>query len=154
MFKTRVASFSRSQLRQPAVVEAARTGPVDVNVAPGETLVLLPERMLNEHDEVARLTELFLRVVVTVPLSDSSPVVLGELAFIARRSDEEQRQFVTLFAEALEVSVRLGDPRPARFFLDAAAAADELEGSPSSKFTGRVSDATSAALEDRLATRE
>ena len=109
--------------------------------------------MLDEHDEVARLTELFLRVVVTVPLSDSSPVVLGEVAFIARRSDEEQRQFVTLFAEALEVSVRLGDPRPARVFLDAAAAADELEGSFSSKFTGRVSEATSAALEDRLATR-
>lgn len=153
MFGTRVASFSKSQLRQPAVVEAARQGPVDVDVAPGETLVLLPERMLDDHDEVARLTELFLRVVVTLPLSDPSPVVLGEVGFIARRSAEEQRQFVKLFAEALEVSVRLGDPRPARFFLDSAVAADELEGSTSPKFSGQLSDTIATELEDRLPAR-
>ena len=133
-------------------------GPLDLRAAgaggrrcrSGETLVLLPERMLDDHDDVARLTELFLRVVVTLPLSDPSPVVLGEIAFIARRSADEQRRFVTLFAEALEVSVRLGDPRPARFFLDAAAAADESDGSSSPKFSGQLSDAAAIGLASRL----
>lgn len=146
-----VATYSRSRLREPEVIKAATRGPVEITTGSGqEPLILLPQRMVAARREVAELTELFLRVVTTLRLSERSPILLGAAGFIAAWPAADQQRFLDGFAEALSESVRTDDPAPVRFYLDACERAAGRPTTSSPTVTGDVSDAAARAIEARV----
>ena len=154
MRDTPIATFSRSRLREPAVLDAASRGPVEITTGrDAEPLVLLPLSMFHARSEVSALTEMYLRLVAAIRLPDVPRVLLGDAAFLGGWDPESRQRFVDGFTEALAESVRTGDPEPARFFVDVNQRAAERPTSTSPVFTGEVSDDVAAALEARFAGR-
>ena len=114
-----ILTFTKSELRKPEVVRHAQAGPVEILLGGSEeSLVLLPERMLRAHDELSRLTTVFLRMIVELGRSEPSPTILGEVGYIATWSHVERSNFADGLAEALAESLRLGDPTVAWTFIE------------------------------------
>lgn len=140
-----IASFSRSRLRDPDVVATAETGLVEIRIgSESDSLALLPMRTIRAHEEVRQLTQTFVRALVALRQPDPSPVLLGDVAYVADWSPDEREQFLFGFAEAIAESLRLNDPAPARFYVEVLASRDVEFRSP--QFTGEVSGDAADAL--------
>jgi hypothetical protein len=152
MGKGPIASFSRSRLRDPDVVAAAGTGLVEIRVGSGgESLAMLPMHTIHAHEEVRQLAQTFVRAVVALRQPDPSPVLLGDVAYVAEWSPEQRERFLYGFAEAVAESLRLEDPAPARFYVEMMGARDATSTSP--QFSGEVSGDVDAALSERFGLR-
>lgn len=147
-----IATVGRSRLREPDVLASASLGPVEVLLGQDqEPLVLMPERMLRDQDELRALTDVFVRVAVAQSSADVPPLMLGEASFIADWPLDERRRFFVAFAEAIAASLRSGDPSTAREFLDQMARSGLPHASP--PVVGDIGPAGAAALESRRAAR-
>jgi len=147
-----VASFSRSRLRDPDVVAAASAGMVEIRIgSERDSLALLPMRTIRAHEEVRQLAQTFVRATVALRQSDPSPVLLGDVAYVAGWSPDERERFLDGFAEAVAESLRLDDPAPARFYVEVLASRDVEFQSP--QFTGEVSADAADALAARVGLR-
>ena len=147
-----IASFSRSRLRDPDVVAAAGTGLVEIRVgSEGESLAMLPMRTIRAHEEVRQLAQTFVRAMVALRQPDPSPVLLGDVAYVADWSPAQRDRFLYGFAEAVAESLRLNDPAPARFYVEVLGARDAEPVSP--QFSGEVSGEVGAALSERFGLR-
>lgn len=152
MITTPVASFSRSRLRDPEVVAAAVTGLVEIRVgSESDSLAILPMSTIRAHEEIRQLTQTFVRAMVALRQPDPSPVLLGDVAYVADWSPHEQERFLYGFAEAVAESLRTDDPAPARFYVEVLASRDVEFNSP--QFTGEVSGDTADALKARIGRR-
>lgn len=148
-----VASFSRSRLRDPDVVAAAVTGLVEIRIgSESESLAMLPMRTIRNHEEVRQLAQTFVRAMVALRQPDPSPVLLGDVAYVADWSPAERERFLYGFAEAVAESLRLDDPAPARFYIDVLASR-HVE-FPSPQFTGELSGDAADALAARVGLRK
>ena len=145
MFTGPIASFSRSRLSDPDVVAAARTGLVEIRLgSKSDSLALLPMRTVRAYEEIRQLTQTFVHAMVALRQLDPSPVLLGDVAYVADWSPDDREQFLYGFAEAVAESLRLDDPAPARFYVEVLAGRDvEFR---SSQFTGEVSGDVAEAL--------
>jgi hypothetical protein len=152
MTTTPIASFSRSRLREPDVVATAGTGMVEIRVgSESESLALLPMRTIRAHDEVRQLAQTFVRAMVALRQTDPSPVLLGDVAYVADWSPDERERFLYGFAEAVAESLRLDDPAPARFYVEVLESRDAKF--PSPQFTGEVTGDAADALVARVGLR-
>ena len=137
-------------MRSPEVVEAATLGPVEILLGGGAgSLVLMPAHVMAAQREVKQLALAYLRAELELRRPNPSPVVLGDVAYIANWSPEEQARFMAGFAEALAESFRTDDPVPARSFVDLMASADVITSRPDQ--TGTVSPDAQRYLAERLA---
>lgn len=143
-----IAWFSRSRLRDPDVVAAAGTGPVEIRVgSEKDSPAMLPMRTIRAHEQIRQLTQTFVCAMVALRRSDPSPVLLGDVAYVADRSPDERDRFLYKFAEAIAESLRLADPAPARFYVQVLASRDVEFRSP--QLTGEVSGDAADALAAR-----
>jgi hypothetical protein len=147
-----VAIFPRSRLREPEVVAAASGGLVEIRLgSDAESLGMLPMRVIRAHEEVRQLAQTFVRAMVALRQDDPSPVLLGDVAYVAEWSVEDRERFIDGFAEAIAESLRTDDPAAARFFVQLMGSREAEYRSP--QFDGDVSDDVADALETRVGLR-
>jgi len=108
-------------------------------------------RTIRAHEELRQLAQTFVRTTVALRQPDPSPVLLGDVAYVAKWSLDERERFLDGFAEAVAESLRLDDPTPARFSVEASAARDVEFRSP--QFTGEVRADAADALVARVGLR-
>lgn len=106
-------SFRKSDLRKPEVVEKALEGPVEIVVDVQTSLVLLPLQRHENTEQIRRLTQTYLATIAALGHDDVSPLILGDVGFIADWPPDERAAFAVGFGEALAESLRTNDPAPA-----------------------------------------
>ena len=149
-----IATFPRSRLREPVVVESAQRGRVLINLGANEDpLVIMSSRELERSDELVELMTLFITTVVALDTPSASPVLFGDNAFLAGWDEADRTRFRAQFAEALAESIRRRDPAIARFYLDACRRAGESPRSSSPQFTGELTDDARRQLAKRVPSR-
>lgn len=150
MLDAPATTVNKSELRNPKVAQRALREPVGIRLGGDqESLVLLSQARFRAHSEVRGLAELFLRMVIELQRDDPSPVVLGDIAYVADWDAPQRHRFVTGFAEALAESLRTDDPVPARGFIELMSHAGQRVTRPD--MAGHVSEEGAAALRARLA---
>lgn len=142
-----VATYSRSDLRKPEVLEVAQQGPVEIRNPSGD-LLLLRRSDVDRIRELRDAVEDFLRVLVEVRRPDPSPIVLGDVGFVSNWSAEDRAKFLEGYAEALDASLRANDPNPVRLFIKAMVSSPRVSDRPD--FDGRISDTAYEGLAARL----
>ena len=89
------------------MVAAAGTGPVEIRVgSEKDSLAMLPMRIIRAHEQIRQLTQTFVCAMVALRRSDPSPVLLGDVAYVADWSPDERDRFLNGFAEAIAERVR------------------------------------------------
>lgn len=152
MFTGPVASFSKSRLRDPEVVATALGGLVEIRLgSEADSLGMLPMRMIRAQEEVRQLAQTFVRAMVALHQYNPSPVLLGDVAYVADWPREDRERFLYGFAEAIAESLRTGDPAPARFYVQVMGSREVEYRSP--QFDGDVSGDIADALEARAGLR-
>lgn len=146
---TPIASFAESELRRPEVLETARRGPVEIRGSDSaDPLLLIPRAVAQTLRELRELVELFLLMTVELRRAKPSPVVLGDVGFVAALTLEQRERFLEGYAEALGESVRTESPAPVRAYMAIMAASERRSDRPD--FDGRVTEETRAVLASRL----
>ncbi len=147
-----IASFSKSHLRDPKVVATASQGLVEIRLGgDADPVGMLPMRMIREQQEVHALAQTFIRAMVALRQEKPSPVLLGEVAYVADWSRDEQDRFLDGFAEAMAESLRMNDPAPARFYVKLMSIPDSEYRSP--QFTGNVTGASADIIDAKVGLR-
>jgi hypothetical protein len=147
-----VATFPKSRLREPEVVAAASGGLVEIRLgSDADSLGMLPMRMIRAQQEVRRLAQTFVRAMVALREDDPSPVLLGDVAYVAEWERAERERFLDGFAEAIAESLRTDDPAPAQFYVDLMGSRHVDYHSP--QFGGEVSGDAADAVEKRVGRR-
>lgn len=112
-----IATYRKSQLRDPEVVATALKGPVEILVGLNESLLLVPAELIAEtertHEQIRRLTQTYMATLAAIAKDDVSPLMLGDVGYIAAWSPEQRSAFAIGFGEALAESLRTNDPAPA-----------------------------------------
>jgi hypothetical protein len=135
-------------VRDPEVLRAGSRGPVAIREGKtGAVLVLMPQQLVEAHNEVQRLAALFVRVVVESQRADPSSAHLDEAGFIAEWSASERTRFVRGFGEALAASLAADDPAPAQAFVSLMSHANDVVPAP---LDGVFSEPVSEALAARF----
>lgn len=142
-----IASFTRSDLRRPEVVETAQRGPVKIRNADGD-LVLVAQTEVDRARELRSEAHNFLRVLVEVRRSAPSPVILGDVSFVADWSAEDRERFMEGYAEALDLSLRDNDITPLRLFIKTMRAPERRTDRPD--FDGRIDPSAHNRIAARL----
>jgi hypothetical protein len=145
--------ITKSQLRDPKVLEMASHGVVKIATGTGEDVVMLPLRALLDLEQVCDLAHSFVQMTVAASQPNVPRALLGDYAFFADLLIEDQKRFLSEFADAVMESIRLGNPKPAAFLVNAyQVAAGQLDAT-NPLFNGFVSGDVKSALASRLATR-
>lgn len=147
MIRSPSRSFTTSDLRRPEVVEEAFDHPVVVRDGrSGRMLYLISQSVVDAHNEMSRLTDLFVRAVVECQRPDPSPAQLGEIGFIVSWLAAERDRFLRGFAEALAAGLAADDPAPATGFISIMSHSDD-------PVPDHLAGRFSASERDRLAAR-
>ena len=144
---------TRTQLRDPNVLEMASHGVVEVMTGGEDNVAMIPWQSLVDLRSVLDLARSFVEVTVAIGHPNIPRALLGEFAFILDLHREDRDRFLGEFGEAVAESIRLGDPRPAAFLTDAYRYA---AGNPAPKnpmFSGEVSEDVDEVLASKLSRR-
>ena len=146
-------TVSKSKLRDRQVMEQAQRAPIEIQMAPDETdLVLGPKSEWLASHELNDLAKELIATLTAGRMRGSVPAaLLGDVAFIADWTTEEKELFYDGFMAALFESLRINDPTPARAFLRLMAARDVEDPSPT--LTGKVDGDARKIAEARFGCR-
>jgi hypothetical protein len=145
--------FTKSQLRDPKVLELATRGLVEIMTGGENTVAMLPWQSLIDMESVLDCANSFIQLTMVAGRSDIPRALLGGVAFFADLSSEDQERFLSDFAEALAESIRLGDPRPATFLVDGYRIASGNQTLSNPIFSGEVSEEVRLLLASKLPVR-
>jgi hypothetical protein len=106
-------TYRKSDLRKPEVVEKALEGPVEIFVDVKTSLTLIASELLVQSEQIRRLTQTYLAMTAALAQDDVSPLMLGDVGYIADWPPERRSAFAVGFGEALAESLRTNDPTPA-----------------------------------------
>jgi hypothetical protein len=117
MLNEPIATFRKSELRKPEVVATALDGPVEIVVDVNASLLLVPSELIDRiersHEQIRRLTQTYMAMVASLANDDVSPLVLGDVGYIAGWPADQRAAFAIGFGEALSESLRTNDPAAA-----------------------------------------
>ena len=147
-----IASFAKSDLRKAEVTTTANRGPVEIR-AGGATgpLLLVPQAAVQAiRDERTAIGE-FVRIVVELRRPDPSPVMLGDVGFVASWPPEDRDRFLVGYAEAFDASLRAESLGPLHAFVAVMSAPNRVIDRPD--FDGRVTTGAEEAIAARVQSR-
>jgi hypothetical protein len=137
-----------SDLRRAEVIDEAFVRPVAVRDGKtGSLLLMVPQQLIDQSNELERYTQLFARVVVECQRHDPSSVALDRAAYIVDWTASQRQQFVREFAEALSASVTEGNAETVEAFIGYMANASRPTAAP---FHSSFIDGDRALLESHM----
>jgi hypothetical protein len=111
--------FRKSQLRDPKVLALASRGVVEIITGEDDGVAMLPWRAYVNLRRVLDYAAGFVQLSVAAEHPDTPRALLGDYAFFADFDQGDRVRFMEAFGEAVAESIRLGDPRPVAFLIDA-----------------------------------
>lgn len=148
-----LTSVSKSKLRDPAIIEFAQHGAVEIQMGSDEeNLVLSPKSEWVARQSLNELARVLITGMTSQRLSEPVPAaLLGDVGFIASWSGEEKARFFDRFMDVLSESLRTGDPALTYQYLSLMASPDV--DNPSPTLTGKLDDVGEGVVRTRAGRR-